>query len=137
MDLCVLCLFQSAVESIAMMNAKERTKMFERISNSFELANEYDTKLAALQKAKEDTQYHFSRKRTAAAEKKQVFKDKTEVLWWIIICSKFLIRMQVGLLLLWHAVISSGREISGTGGAAQWKQAAAQPFPALSQREGC
>ncbi|KAF5894232.1 structural maintenance of chromosomes protein 1B-like, partial [Clarias magur] len=70
--------FQGAVESIAMMNAKERTKMFERISTSFELANEYDTKLSALQKAKEDTQYHFNRKRAAAAEKKQVFKDKTE-----------------------------------------------------------
>uniref|UniRef100_A0A3B4DNT4 Structural maintenance of chromosomes protein n=1 Tax=Pygocentrus nattereri TaxID=42514 RepID=A0A3B4DNT4_PYGNA len=70
--------FQGAVESIAMMNAKERTKMFERISNSLELAKEYDTKLAALQKAKEDTQFHFNRKRAAAAEKKQVFKDKTE-----------------------------------------------------------
>uniref|UniRef100_A0A4W4H761 SMC hinge domain-containing protein n=1 Tax=Electrophorus electricus TaxID=8005 RepID=A0A4W4H761_ELEEL len=34
--------------------------------------------LAALQKAKEDTQFHFNRKRTAAAEKKQVFKDKAE-----------------------------------------------------------
>ncbi|XP_026884598.2 structural maintenance of chromosomes protein 1B isoform X3 [Electrophorus electricus] len=70
--------FQGAVESIAMMNAKERTKMFERISRSMELAYEYDTKLAALQKAKEDTQFHFNRKRTAAAEKKQVFKDKAE-----------------------------------------------------------
>uniref|UniRef100_A0AAR2LBG2 SMC hinge domain-containing protein n=1 Tax=Pygocentrus nattereri TaxID=42514 RepID=A0AAR2LBG2_PYGNA len=56
----------------------QRTKMFERISNSLELAKEYDTKLAALQKAKEDTQFHFNRKRAAAAEKKQVFKDKTE-----------------------------------------------------------
>ncbi|XP_060741245.1 structural maintenance of chromosomes protein 1B [Tachysurus vachellii] len=70
--------FQGAVESIAMMNAKEHTKLFERISNSIELANEYDTKLAALQKAKEDTQFHFNRKRAATAEKKQVFKDKTE-----------------------------------------------------------
>lgn len=80
MDWCVLCIFQGAVESIAMMNAKERTKMFERISSSFELANEYDTKLVALQEAKEDTQFHFNRKRAAAAEKKQIFKDKTEVL---------------------------------------------------------
>ncbi|XP_053487390.1 structural maintenance of chromosomes protein 1B [Ictalurus furcatus] len=70
--------FQGAVESIAMMNAKERTKMFERMSSSFELANEYDTKLVALQEAKEDTQFHFNRKRAAAAEKKQIFKDKTE-----------------------------------------------------------
>lgn len=62
-----------------MMNAKERTKMFERISNSSELANEYDDKLEALQRAKEETQFHFNRKRAAAAEKKQVFRDKTEV----------------------------------------------------------
>uniref|UniRef100_A0A673MTU6 Structural maintenance of chromosomes protein 1B-like n=1 Tax=Sinocyclocheilus rhinocerous TaxID=307959 RepID=A0A673MTU6_9TELE len=69
-----------AVESIAMMNAKERTKMFERISSSGELSAEYDAKLAALQKAKEDTQFHFNRKKAATAEKKQVFKDKTEAL---------------------------------------------------------
>ncbi|XP_056106975.1 structural maintenance of chromosomes protein 1B [Rhinichthys klamathensis goyatoka] len=70
--------YQGAVESIAMMNAKERTKMFERISNSGELRAEYDAKLAVLQKAKEDTQFHFNRKKAATAEKKQVFKDKTE-----------------------------------------------------------
>ncbi|KAA0724484.1 Structural maintenance of chromosomes protein 1B [Triplophysa tibetana] len=70
--------YQGAVESIAMMNAKERTKMFERISNSQELNEEYDVKLAALQKAKEDTQFHFNKKKAATAEKKQVYKDKTE-----------------------------------------------------------
>lgn len=70
--------YQGAVESIAMMNAKERTKMFERISNSGELSAEYDAKLVVLQKAKEDTQFHFNRKKAATAEKKQVFKDKTE-----------------------------------------------------------
>ncbi|XP_066505148.1 structural maintenance of chromosomes protein 1B [Hoplias malabaricus] len=70
--------FQGTVESIAMMNAKERTKMFELISNSSELAKEYDAKLSALQKAKEDSQFQFNRKRAATAEKKQVFKDKTE-----------------------------------------------------------
>ncbi|ROL51620.1 Structural maintenance of chromosomes protein 1B [Anabarilius grahami] len=70
--------FQGAVESIAMMNTKERTKMFERISGSGELSAEYDAKLAVLQKAKEDTQFHFNRKKAATAEKKQVFKDKTE-----------------------------------------------------------
>lgn len=74
-----LFVYQGAVESIAMMNAKERTKMFERISGSGELSAEYDAKLAVLQKAKEDTQFHFNRKKAATAEKKQVFKDKTEV----------------------------------------------------------
>ncbi|KAG9271969.1 structural maintenance of chromosomes protein 1B [Astyanax mexicanus] len=70
--------FQGAVESLAMMNAKERTKLFEHISNSAELAKDYDTKLTALKKAKENTQFHFNRKRAAIAEKKQVFKDKLE-----------------------------------------------------------
>ncbi|XP_062856849.1 structural maintenance of chromosomes protein 1B [Trichomycterus rosablanca] len=70
--------FQGAVESIAMMNAKERVKMFERISNSIDLANEYDSKSAVLQKAKEDAQFHFNRKRAAMVEKKQVSKDKNE-----------------------------------------------------------
>lgn len=62
-----------------MMNAKERTKMFEHISNSVELVKDYNAKLSALQKAKEDTQFHFNRKRAAAAAKKEVFKEKTEV----------------------------------------------------------
>lgn len=62
-----------------MKNAKERTRMFERISNSLELADEYEKKASALQKAKEDTQFHFNRKKAATAERKQVSKDKAEV----------------------------------------------------------
>lgn len=73
-----------------MMNATERKKMFERISNSQELNEEYDVKLAALQKAKEDTQFHFNKKKAATAEKKQVFKDKTEVL-----CNRFFLADQI------------------------------------------
>uniref|UniRef100_A0A4W5RZR6 Structural maintenance of chromosomes 1B n=1 Tax=Hucho hucho TaxID=62062 RepID=A0A4W5RZR6_9TELE len=70
--------FQGAVESIAMKNPKERTKMFERISQSLELSNDYDRRKEALQKAKEDTQFHFNKKRTATAEKKQVSSEKVE-----------------------------------------------------------
>ncbi|XP_029615102.1 structural maintenance of chromosomes protein 1B [Salmo trutta] len=70
--------FQGAVESIAMKNPKERTKMFERISQSLELSDDYDRKKEALQKAKEDTQFHFNKKRTATAEKKQVSSEKVE-----------------------------------------------------------
>lgn len=53
--------------------------MFERISQSLELSDDYDRKKEALQKAKEDTQFHFNKKRTAAAEKKQVSSEKVEV----------------------------------------------------------
>lgn len=62
-----------------MKNPKERTKMFERISQSLELSDDYDRKKEALQKAKEDTQFHFNKKRTATAEKKQVSSEKVEV----------------------------------------------------------
>ena len=72
-----------------MKNPKERTKMFERISQSLELAGEYDKKKEALLKAKEDTQYHFNKKRAAAAEKKQVSLDKIEV------------RMQHKIVIVW------------------------------------
>uniref|UniRef100_A0A8C7LGS7 Structural maintenance of chromosomes 1B n=1 Tax=Oncorhynchus kisutch TaxID=8019 RepID=A0A8C7LGS7_ONCKI len=56
----------------------QRTKMFERISQSLELSDDYDRKKEALQKAKEDTQFHFNKKRTATAEKKQVSSEKVE-----------------------------------------------------------
>ncbi|KAL0968626.1 hypothetical protein UPYG_G00269310 [Umbra pygmaea] len=71
-------IFQGAVESIAMKNPKERTRMFERISQSLDLSEEYNRKKEALQKAKEDTQFHFNKKRTATAERKQVSAEKVE-----------------------------------------------------------
>uniref|UniRef100_A0A3B3R4P6 Structural maintenance of chromosomes 1B n=1 Tax=Paramormyrops kingsleyae TaxID=1676925 RepID=A0A3B3R4P6_9TELE len=62
--------FQGTVESIAMKSAKEMSRVFERISGSLELADEYIQAKEALLRAKEDTQFHFKKKKTAAAEKK-------------------------------------------------------------------
>lgn len=70
---------QGAVESIALKPPKERTKMFESISQSREYAAEYDKKKEALMKAKEDTQFHFNKKKSATAERKQMSKEKAEV----------------------------------------------------------
>lgn len=67
------------MESIALKEPKERTKMFECISQSKEFAAEYSKKREALLKAKEDTQFHFNKKKSATAERKQMFKDKIEV----------------------------------------------------------
>lgn len=67
------------MESIALKEPKERTKMFECISQSKELAAEYIRKKEALLKAKEDTQFHFNKKKSASVERKQMFKDKVEV----------------------------------------------------------
>lgn len=70
---------QGTVESIALKDPKERTKMFEYISQSREYAAEYNKKKEDLLKAKEDTQFHFNKKKSAAAGKKQMSKDKEEV----------------------------------------------------------
>ncbi|XP_035280729.1 structural maintenance of chromosomes protein 1B isoform X1 [Anguilla anguilla] len=70
--------FQGAVESISMKNPKERARMFELISGSHELAEEYDKKKELLQRAKEETQFHFNKKKTATAEKRQISLEKVE-----------------------------------------------------------
>ncbi|XP_070763568.1 structural maintenance of chromosomes protein 1B [Enoplosus armatus] len=70
--------FQGAVESIALKDPKERTKMFECISQSREYAAEYNKKKEALLKAKDDTQFHFNKKKSATVERKQVSQEKIE-----------------------------------------------------------
>ncbi|XP_013884805.1 structural maintenance of chromosomes protein 1B [Austrofundulus limnaeus] len=70
--------FQGEVESIALKDPKERTKMLETISQSKELAAEYQKKKEDLMKAKEDTQFHFNQKKSATAERKQVSQEKIE-----------------------------------------------------------
>lgn len=70
---------QGAVESIALKDPKERTKMFEFISQSKEYAEEYNKRKEAMLKAKEDTQFHFSKKKSATVERKQVSQEKIEV----------------------------------------------------------
>ncbi|KAM9753420.1 structural maintenance of chromosomes protein 1B [Menidia menidia] len=70
--------FQGAVESIALKDPKERTKMLECISQSKEFAAEYNRKKEALLKAKEDTQFHFNKKKSATVERKQVSQEKME-----------------------------------------------------------
>ncbi|KAM6926349.1 structural maintenance of chromosomes protein 1B [Lycodopsis pacificus] len=70
--------FQGAVESIALKDPKERTKMFECISQSREFAAEYDMKKKVLLKAKEDTQFHFNKKKSATVERKQMSQEKIE-----------------------------------------------------------
>lgn len=58
--------------------------MLESISQSREYAAEYNAKKAALLKAKEDTQFHFNKKKSATVEKKQVSQEKLEVRYHMI-----------------------------------------------------
>lgn len=75
------CFFylQGAVESIAMKNPKERTALFEEISRSGELAQEYDRRKKEMVKAEEDTQFNYHRKKNIAAERKEAKQEKEEV----------------------------------------------------------
>ncbi|KAG7455804.1 hypothetical protein MATL_G00244900 [Megalops atlanticus] len=95
--------FQGAVESIAMMNPRERTRMLERISSSLELAEEYDRKKEAQHRAKEDTQFHFSKKKTATAEKKQVSLEKAEAVRYQALVDELAgARLRLSLCQLYH-----------------------------------
>lgn len=70
--------FQGTVESIAMKNAKERMVMFEEISRSGELKEEYDRAKAEMNKAEEDTQFNYHKKKGIAAERKEAKMEKDE-----------------------------------------------------------
>lgn len=70
--------FQGAVESIAMKTPKERTEMFERISGSGLLTEEYEKKKQAMMKAEEDTTFSLHKKKGINAEKKEAKAEKDE-----------------------------------------------------------
>lgn len=67
-----------------MKNPKERTALFEEISRSGELAQEYDRRKKEMVKAEEDTQFNYHRKKNIAAERKEAKQEKEEVgaLWF-------------------------------------------------------
>lgn len=70
--------FQGAVESIAMKNAKERTALFEEISGSGLLKEEYTRLKIEMQHAEEETQFMYQKKKGVAAERKEAKLEKQE-----------------------------------------------------------
>ncbi|XP_053438262.1 structural maintenance of chromosomes protein 1B isoform X1 [Nycticebus coucang] len=70
--------FQGTVESISMKKPKERTHFFEEISTSGELIKEYEEKKRKLQKAEEDAQFNFNKKKNVAAERRHAKLEKEE-----------------------------------------------------------
>ncbi|XP_010289107.1 PREDICTED: structural maintenance of chromosomes protein 1B, partial [Phaethon lepturus] len=71
-------IFQGTIESIAMKKPKERTQLFEQISNSWEYAEEYERKKKKMQQAEEDAQFNYNKKKSVAAERKQAKIEKEE-----------------------------------------------------------
>uniref|UniRef100_A0A8C3ILM9 RecF/RecN/SMC N-terminal domain-containing protein n=1 Tax=Chrysemys picta bellii TaxID=8478 RepID=A0A8C3ILM9_CHRPI len=72
--------FQGAVESIAMKKPKERTQLFEQISNSWEFAEEYERKKKKMQQAEGDAQFNYNKKKHVAVERKHAKLEKEEVI---------------------------------------------------------
>lgn len=70
--------YQGQVESIAIKNAKEITLVFEEISRSIELKDEYEKLKVEMEKAELDTQTNFQKKRGVAAQKKEARIEKEE-----------------------------------------------------------
>lgn len=70
--------FQGAVENIAMKNAKERTQLFEEISGSGLLKDEYNTLKQEMMSAEEETQFTYQKKKGVAAERKEAKLEKQE-----------------------------------------------------------
>ncbi|KAJ6630190.1 Structural maintenance of chromosomes protein 1A [Pseudolycoriella hygida] len=70
--------FQGAVESIAMKNAKERTALFEEISGSGLLKEDYNRLKQEMIQAEEETQFTYQKKKGVAAERKEAKAEKQE-----------------------------------------------------------
>ncbi|XP_076287137.1 structural maintenance of chromosomes protein 1A-like isoform X3 [Lasioglossum baleicum] len=70
--------FQGAIESIAMKNPKERTALFEEISNSGALKAEYERLKTEMLKAEMEMQFFYQRRRGIAAERKELKLEKDE-----------------------------------------------------------
>uniref|UniRef100_A0A0A9YLV3 Structural maintenance of chromosomes protein n=1 Tax=Lygus hesperus TaxID=30085 RepID=A0A0A9YLV3_LYGHE len=70
--------FQGAVESIAMKNPKELTALFEEISGSGVVKDEYDRLKQEVLKAEEETNFSYLKKRGVVAERKEAKLEKDE-----------------------------------------------------------
>ncbi|KAJ8940823.1 hypothetical protein NQ314_010581, partial [Rhamnusium bicolor] len=70
--------FQGAVESVAMKNPKEMTTLFEEISGSGALKEEYMRLQQEMQKAQEEINFAYQKKKGINAEKKEARLEKEE-----------------------------------------------------------
>ena len=69
-------IFQGQVESIAMKTPKEFTTMFEELSRSGELREEYEQAKQEKNKAEQDTHANFQKKKGVEKQKKEVRMEK-------------------------------------------------------------
>ncbi|EDV24924.1 uncharacterized protein TRIADDRAFT_25837 [Trichoplax adhaerens] len=70
--------FQGTVESIALKTPKERTQLFEQISGSGELQQDYLQTKSDMQSSEEDTTFHMHKKKGISAERRAAKAEKEE-----------------------------------------------------------
>jgi structural maintenance of chromosome 1 len=70
--------FQGDVETIAMKNPRELTHMFEEISRSVEMKDEYESRKKEMDASHEDANGRFNKKKLLTKEKKEVKEMKEE-----------------------------------------------------------
>lgn len=85
-----------------MKKPKERTQLFEQISNSWEYAEDYERKKKKMQQAEQDAQFNYNKKKSVAAERKQAKMEKEEVTSSYSIF--FMLNRQI-LHLLWTSIV--------------------------------
>ncbi|KAM6144555.1 structural maintenance of chromosomes protein 1B [Phoenicopterus ruber ruber] len=96
-------IFQGTVESIAVKKPKERTQLFEQISNSWEYAEDYERKKKKMRQAEEDAQFNYNKKKSVAAERKQAKIEKEEAEHYQMLVSELdEERIQLQLFRLYH-----------------------------------
>lgn len=88
-----------------MKKPKERTQFFEEISTSRELIGEYEEKKRKLQKAEEDAQFNFHKKKNVAAERKHAKLEKEEVRCHEDVTSEVFDTKTIKIARYWHGLL--------------------------------
>lgn len=103
--------YQGQVENIAMKNAKERTAMFEEMSRSLELKEDYDKAKQEMHRAEEETQQNYHKKKGIAQERKEARLEKEEADKYQALREELNVKeQQLHLFKLYH----NEQEINGT-----------------------
>uniref|UniRef100_UPI00398EEC5B structural maintenance of chromosomes protein 1B-like n=1 Tax=Pristiophorus japonicus TaxID=55135 RepID=UPI00398EEC5B len=95
--------FQGAVENIAMKKPKERTQLFEQVSNSGELSNEYDKRKKEMMNAEEEARFNYNKKKNVTVERKHAKHEKEEADRYQLLIEELKeSRIQLELFLLYY-----------------------------------
>ncbi|UJR31961.1 hypothetical protein I4U23_019434 [Adineta vaga] len=96
-------IFQGQVESIAMKTPKEFTAMFEEISRSGELREEYEQAKLEKNKAEQDTHANFQKKKGVEKQKKEVRLEKEVAQKYAALKTQYdELQLQLKLFQLYH-----------------------------------